>query len=100
MVEVMRAVSWLAAVVFAAAAVRAQVPGATTTSNDYCGRVSMRGKACAAVATPAGLDVSTLLGSYYEIGSTARYKLRNELGITCTHTNFTVDGSSSSSPPA
>mgnify|MGYP000285292385 CR=1 FL=1 len=36
------------------------------------------------------LDLGTLIGSYYEIGSTARYKIRNELGMACTRTNFTV----------
>ena len=59
---------------------------------DFCSR-SLVGKSCPSVPTLHNVDLNALLGSYYEIGSTARYKLQYELGSACTHTNFTIDRS-------
>ena len=65
-------------------------------NTDFCNRALEPKKTCPTPPTPSSLDLNTLLGSYYEIGSTAHYKLRNELGMACTHTNFSLDTSASS----
>ncbi|MCO5603868.1 hypothetical protein L7F22_058022 [Adiantum nelumboides] len=58
--------------------------------NDYCTR-RMTVKTCPTPPTIDSLDLRGLLGSYYEVGTTARHKLRNEGGLICAQSNFSVD---------
>ena len=59
---------------------------------DFCSsRLTTTPRTCPTPRTADTLDLRNLVGTYYEIGSTARYKLRNELGMACARTNFSID---------
>lgn len=64
--------------------------GTSPDYGDYCSR-RMAAMACPSPPTIDNLDLRTFLGSYYEVGTTARYKLRSEGGLVCAHSNFSVD---------
>lgn len=59
-------------------------------SSDYCSR-RMATRTCPTPPTIDNLDLRALLGSYYEVGTTARYKLRNEAGLVCARSNLSMD---------
>ena len=67
---------------------------------DFCGRSSVARSSCLTPPTVDNFDMSTLVGTYYEVGSTASYKLRHELGFACPRTNFSTDNNTNNNPNA
>ncbi|KAH7372696.1 hypothetical protein KP509_17G017000 [Ceratopteris richardii] len=59
-------------------------------SSDFCMR-RVATKTCPTPPTIDTIDLHTFLGSYYEVGTTARYKLRSEGGLVCMRSNFSMD---------
>ena len=62
-------------------------------NTDFCSRILLERSVgtCPRPPTMDNLNVDMILGSYYEVGSTVGYKLRNDqLATACGHTNFSI----------
>ena len=69
------------------------VSSMSVNNTDFCSRILLARSmgTCPRPPTMDNLNVDMILGSYYELGSTIGYKLRNdELATACGHTNFSM----------